>query len=203
MTAPQQDPNGFLMGGGAKSAKFETIGTLIGGPITDEPVLAQQTKFGTGEPEFWNDGKPRMQLIVKVQTTLHEDADDDGIRAFYIKGEMQKAVRDAVRKAGATGLAIGGTLQIAYTGDGPRPQAGFPPKLYAAQYTAPVAGADFFAEPTPAAAPVEPNWGTAPASPPAPAATHAESRLVTLADGSHVTPEVAALLQQVQAGASA
>lgn len=145
-----QTPESFLLGGGAKSAKFPSIGTVVGGVITDEPTLQQQKDINTGALKTWDDGNPMMQLVVKVQTDEREDGEDDGVRAIYIKGQMKQAVAEAVKKAGAKGLAIGGTLKVAYTGDGEPSKKGFTaPKQYQAQYVAPAsnASADFFGAP--------------------------------------------------------
>lgn len=151
----------FLMGGGVTSAKFEVPGTTVGGPILRQPEVQQQRDYSTGEAKFWDDGKPMQQLAVQVQTDQRdpEQPDDDGVRAFYIKGNMLKAVREAVRKAGAKGLETGGHLAITYTGDGEAKKRGFnPPKLYSATYTPPAAASAnsvLNSEPTgqPAAAP--------------------------------------------------
>lgn len=192
------DPNAFLMGGGAKSAKFDTPGTTVTGTIAAEPEMKQQTEFGTGKLLFWDNGDPMMQLVVKLQTTERDPQveDDDGIRALYIKGgfkkpTLQKAVSDAVRAAGAKGLEVGGTLSVTYTGDGPKEGAGFPPKYYSATYTPPTANFLATGE-APAATTPSPTSTQLPAQPAAAAG------LVTLPDGSQVTPEVAALIQQVQ-----
>lgn len=199
MTAPtQQNPNSFLMGGGSKSAKFETIGTTIGGPIVSEPEMRQQTEFvrggGAGKPLFWDNGDPKMQLVVKVQTDLRDDAEDDGVRAFYIKGGFkrattQKAVADAVRAAGAQGLSVGGQLYLTLTAiDGDGQDAA---KSFTGRYVPPTVGADFLTtgQVTAPAAPAVP--------PPAPAAA-TQPQMVTLPDGSVVTAEIAALIQQAQ-----
>lgn len=134
--------NEFLMAGGAKSAKFEVIGTTVTGTIASEPEVMQQTDFRTGEPKFWNDGKPRLQMRIILATSERDPStpDDDGNRAIYVKGQMQKAVRDAIRQAGAPGIAVGGTLAITYTGDGVA-DGGYPPKIYSAAYTPPAAAA--------------------------------------------------------------
>lgn len=207
------DPNAFLMGGGGRSAKFEAPGDTITGTICAEPEVKQQTDIKTGAPKFWDNGDPQMQLVVRLQTGLREDSDDDGIRAIYVKGgfkapTMQKAVADAVRAGGAKGLAIGGTLTVTYTGNGPASGVGMnPPKYYTASYQLPVAGGDFLTPPAPAqpAAPVPPQQAAyvpPPAPAPVPAAGHpapaAGGGMVTLPDGSQVTPEIAALLGQVQ-----
>lgn len=210
MTAPaqQHDPNKFLMGGnGAKSAKFAVVGDTVGGRITAEPTMAQQTKYKTGEPLFWDNGDPKMQLVVKVQTELREDAEDDGVRALYLKGGFkrdttQKAVADAVKASGAQGLSIGGELHLTLVHiDGEGQDA---PKSFTARYTPPQVGGSFLQPTPPAAAPAPPasapvSQQQAPA--PVPAAGHpapaAAGGMVTLPDGSQVTPEIAALLGQV------
>lgn len=136
------DANAFLMGGGIPAAKFDTIGTTVGGPITQQPRVEQQKDLNTGEPKFWADGKPMMQMLVTVQTDQRDPQipDDDGQRTFYIKANSLKAVRDAVRRAGARGLEVGGILTITYTGDGEPTKRGFnPPKLYSATYQPPTA----------------------------------------------------------------
>lgn len=132
------DPNDFLLSVGVKSAKFEKVGDAVVGTITRRPEVQQQRDIATGEPKFWNDGKPRLQLKVVLQTEEREDDEDNGERAVFIKGQMQTAVAQAVRTAGATGLEIGGKLQIKYVADGKVAQRGFnPPKVYEAKYRAP------------------------------------------------------------------
>lgn len=132
----------FLLGGGVPSAKFEAIGTTVGGVITEEPEMRQQNDFDANEPAFWPDGKPKMQLVVTVQTDLRdpEVQDDDGQRRFYVRANLQKAVAAAVRKAKASALEVGGTLQVTYSADGAKSNPRFnAPKLYTATYTPPAA----------------------------------------------------------------
>lgn len=133
------DADQFLMGGGVTSAKFENIGASITGTITDPPEVRNRTDPKSGEVDTWKDGSPKKQLVITLQTSLREDADDDGLRKVYVKGKsMTDAVRDAVRKAGAKGLEVGGRLQVSYVGDGEVPGRGLnPPKLYLAQYARP------------------------------------------------------------------
>lgn len=136
--------NDFLMGGGVKSAAFPAVGTTVTGRITREPEVQQQKDFKTGELKFWkSDGKPMQQLKVVLATTERDPAtpDDDGERTLYVKGNLLKAVRDAVRKAGAKGLDVGGTLAVTYSGDGIAQGQLDPPKLYTAVYTPPAKNA--------------------------------------------------------------
>jgi hypothetical protein len=141
----QQTAETFLLGGGGKSAKFENVGDSVTGTIASPPEVKQQTKMGTGDPLTWDNGDPKMQLVVALQTTLREDGDDDGIRNLYVKGSkkpesqsLHAAVAGAVAAAGAKGLDIGGTLTVTYIGNGVSTTVGFnPPKKYQATYKAP------------------------------------------------------------------
>jgi hypothetical protein len=149
MTMTPPDPSTLLMGGGTRSAKFEHPGDKISGEILSVETK-QQTDLKDGSPKFWDNGDPMWQVVVTLQTEQRDpdDADDDGKRAIYVKGSMKyastaKAIADAVRTAGAKTLEVGGTLAVAYTGDGEATSRGFnPPKLYSAAYKAPVAGVD-------------------------------------------------------------
>jgi hypothetical protein len=149
----------------AASAKFAYPGDTITGRITVVPQVQQQKDFTTGESKFWPDGKPMVQLQVTLATDQRDPdlADDDGTRSVYVKGKMQMAVGEAVRKSGAKYLEPGGLLTITYTGDGEQKQRGMnPPKLYSAVYAPPtVQAAAAFLGTQPAAA----ATAAAPASP--------------------------------------
>jgi hypothetical protein len=73
--------NDFLMSGGSTSAKFPTPGTTVTGTICRPPEVQQQRDFTTGEPKFWDDGKPMQQLQVQLQTSEKDMSvpDDDGV----------------------------------------------------------------------------------------------------------------------------
>jgi hypothetical protein len=135
--ATYTDPNAWLMGGGAKSARFDNEGDKVVGTIVSMEVK-QQTDIKSGAPLFWDSGDPKMQLVTVLRTDARDDDEDDGLRTVYIKGQMQKAVQDAVRKAGARGLSEGGRLGIKFVETAEPRQRGFNgQKQYAAQYEAP------------------------------------------------------------------
>jgi hypothetical protein len=139
MTTPL-DPNTFLMSGGSAAVSFPTIGTTVSGRIVATPEVRQQTDPATKEPKFFKNGDPMMQLVVQVATDERnpQDLTDDGTRAFFIKANMLNAVREAVRKTGANGLEVGGTLTVTYVADGPKTNPAFnAPKLYTAEYRPP------------------------------------------------------------------
>lgn len=163
------DPNDFLLGGGGKSAKFENIGDQVTGVICSKPELRQQTDIKDGKPQVWDNGDPKMQLVVQLQTEQRLDDEDDGIRNLYVSGgfkrmSLQRAIAEAIRAAGAKGLEVGGRLSVAFTGEEPSATRGYnPAKLYAAKYEPPAAG--FFDTPGggPAAAPAKADdWRDAP-----------------------------------------
>lgn len=132
---------GFLSAGGAPAAKFPTPGTTYKG-IIESAIVSQQTDLD-GNPKTWKDGNPSMQLVVTIATDERDPAidDDDGMRRLFVKGQMLAAVKEALKKAGCKSIDAGGTLAVQYKEDGPVTKAGFnAPKLYVAQYKAPVAG---------------------------------------------------------------
>lgn len=131
------DVNAFLMGGGARSAKFAEINDRVWGSIMSSETR-QQTDFKTGALLYWNDGKPRMQVVITLMTDEHEDDDDDSLRAVYVKGELQKAFRAALVKAGVNGIEDGGKLLVQFTSEAPPKVKGENgAKLYYVKYEPP------------------------------------------------------------------
>lgn len=128
-----------FFGGGGPALKFPSKGTRWTLTITDEPEVVQQTSFDDGSPLFWDDGKPRMQMIIRgvVPEDQREDDEDDGERRLYAKSGVVKALRQAMRDAKVKAPAPGGVLEIAYVKDGPKPARGYPAKVYEASYTPP------------------------------------------------------------------
>lgn len=134
-----RDPDSLLMGGGTPSCTFPTIGTTWKGTVLAKETQ-QQRDLKTGEAKTWSDGSPMEQVVITLQTDARdpERDGDDGQRKLYVKGGMLAAIREAVRRAGATTVEIGGTLAVRYSGDGVPSQRGFnPPKQYTAEYRPP------------------------------------------------------------------
>lgn len=89
-------------------------GTSITGTITDA-AMKQVTKFGSTEPDYFQSGDPKMQVILTLKTDLHDDIDDDGTRAAYIKlwGSQKAALAKAIETAGcakASQILVPGTI---------------------------------------------------------------------------------------------
>jgi hypothetical protein len=137
MTQQAIDPNSVIMGTGARTAKFAEINDQVHGTIMNSKVR-QQTDFATNKLKFYEDGNPMLEVVITLLTDLQEDDDDDGLRAVYAKGQMLKAIRSAVVKAGAKGIGDGGQLVVRYVGDVPSQTKGMSPaKQYIAKYALP------------------------------------------------------------------
>ncbi len=175
----------FAGGGGASgvpSFKFAQYNDAITGTILSTAVQ-QSVKFGTTQPDFYEDGRPKLQLQVIIQTELRNwekvsvvptneggqmkpAHEDDGRRAVYLKGAMMYAVGDAV--TAATGEraapAVGGKLHIVYTHESPS-NKGNPRKEYSANYQPPTPGSEMFQPQQPAPVNYQPQ-APAPQTPP-------------------------------------
>jgi hypothetical protein len=124
----------FLMGGGGKSASFKSAGDSVTGTITNMEER-QQTDFDSGRPLEWDDGKPKMHLVISLLTEESVDEDDDGMRRLYVKGNLQRAIREAVLKSGSRTIKDGASLTVKYVGDDVPTRKGMSgAKKYAAVY---------------------------------------------------------------------
>ena len=152
------DVSTFLFQGGAKAFPFTSFGDTVKGEVTAAEIR-QQTSL-EGDLLTWPDGKPRQQLVITIQTSLHETEDDDGLRTVYAKGgrfdvargegsSMRDAIADAVRSVKATSIEPGDEIAVAYTGEGTAKRGYSAPKLYSASFrkaTASVKAADLFGD---------------------------------------------------------
>lgn len=140
------DVNAYLFGGGGKAAEFKQVGDMIVGTITNVE-MAQQTALEDNKPLFWDDGSPRMQLVITLQTDQRDpdDETDEGLRRLYAKGGkfevadgkgqgLKEAIADAYKKAGLKSIEVGHKLTVGYTGNGKTKTRGHnAPKLYSAK----------------------------------------------------------------------
>lgn len=93
----------------SKSVKFQQPGDTVSGII--ESVTAGQVHVydsinqrPTNQPDYWQDGSPKVQVIVTIDTGTRDPSveDDDGRRSVYIKGWglQKRAWLNAVHAAG-------------------------------------------------------------------------------------------------------
>jgi hypothetical protein len=137
----RDEVNDFLLGGDkVPSASFLTIGTVHEGEIV-AMKKSQQTDVDTRKPLFWDNGDPKMQVVITIQTEENdpEFEDDDGRRRLYLKYKMADAVRDAIKAAEAEdGLQLGGWLGVEFVKqDKPASRAKSGVKHFEAWYEAP------------------------------------------------------------------
>jgi hypothetical protein len=107
----------------AFSWKDQPVGTSVSGRIVEVPrVVTNENKFT---------GKEETSLVVPL-----EQPDGEVVTLWVKKGFMASAVAEAVREAGAKGLAEGGTLAVKFIEERDTGK-GNPAKVYRAKYTAP------------------------------------------------------------------
>lgn len=171
------DAMDLLMGGGGKYFSWKDVpeGTTITGTVNGDIAQSQQTHIQSNEPLFWDPAKtrPKMQIIIPLDTSLRNDTEDDGKRTLWVNeaSNMQAAIRDAVKTAGASSIAQGGTLSVTFTGTRPSQTAGFNPvKLFSATYQPPAQGALMAEQQASAPAQPVPNPAVTPAPDPKAAA---------------------------------
>jgi hypothetical protein len=124
--------------------KHSVIGDTVTGDVIDYEVR-QSRDFDDNKLEFWDDGSPRLQLVINLQTDLREEpnedgSDDEGIRSLYVKwwGTDRKNFLTAIKQAGVGDLAEGGKLTASYIGDGEQPdKKKSAPKIRTYGYNAP------------------------------------------------------------------
>ncbi|KFI51718.1 hypothetical protein [Bifidobacterium biavatii] len=119
-----------MMSGGIPSAfgKNDPIGISVTGEILDIHA-DQQRDFDSKAPLFWDDGNPRMMIVITLQTALHDPMIqfDDGKRRIYVKqGHQSTALAQAARMAGVGNYPrVGDTLTATFSGTTPAKKRGY------------------------------------------------------------------------------
>jgi|SRR6187431_174873 len=197
MTNPTQDQ--FFAGGG-ESLKWPAdvvqghyvdtrmLNVWRGGRITAEPKVVNQTEYmKPGVVRTWDDGTPRQQMVVSLRCDGSrqgipderntQNPQDYGDRSLYVKTGLRAAIQEELRKHNLTGMAVGGELYVAWTGEAPT-EFGKPARVYAAKYIPPQPNHVPLPAEGPAAPPQQPAqaptfqqpaadpWGQAPAPAP-------------------------------------
>lgn len=155
----------FFAGGGGKSISWKDrpIGTNISGVIKTVHPPTQQIDPVKNEPVFKKDGTPKMQVRIDLATDERDpsDPDDDGTRSLYVKGWMQGAIGDAMRKAGAQGAPqVGAKLTVTLSERTPNDNPALSPtNKFTAVYEPPSAAstASFFSDGAASSAAAEPE----------------------------------------------
>lgn len=190
------DTSGFFGGGASISwddRRGYVKGTPRGGQIVDKKIT-NQTKMGTNEVLKWDNGDPRKQMELTLQTSERADPQDDGKRRMFIKGDLPRAAREAMKKVSATDLSVGGWFYAAWVSEKPASKPGFhDAKVFQAVYAPPGAPDPMAGQPAYTPAP------SAPVPPPAPSANvdhYAAYAAQQAAGGPPVQPALPAVPQQ-------
>lgn len=117
----------FLAGGSkSRSARWGAPpdgspipGYVEEGPIVEEPEVRQQTKYNPGQKDhgdllFFENGGPRWQLVIKIQTKHRDDEDDDGVRTIFMKLDMQKKGAEELKRVGKKVFEQGGYIKVMF-----------------------------------------------------------------------------------------
>lgn len=138
--AQQTDTTGFW--GGAPSLSFDAQkgyvkGTFRGGQVLSK-TISNQTDMANGQVRTWDDGSPRKQMVLLLQTSERADPQDNGQRQLFIKGDLPRACREAFQAAGAGDIEIGSWVYAAWVDDKPAKKPGFnASKIYKVTYARP------------------------------------------------------------------
>lgn len=131
-----------LMAGNSAPAFFtkdSKQGDTVSG-VVEKIEVTQMRDFQTQQPAYWNDGKPKEQIHIIIQTSLRDPAvdDDDGRRSLWVKGWglQLKALREACRQAGVKSPRVGDTVAERFTGYRQEGNAPQPSKVYEFKVTA-------------------------------------------------------------------
>lgn len=93
---------------------------------------SEEQKDLDGETKTWDDGKPKMQVVIKLQVpgivekgrynkdtrTWNKVEDDEGIRYLFCAGGLFTAARNGLKEAKLKLPPIDGELDVKFTGVG-------------------------------------------------------------------------------------
>lgn len=117
--------------GGPPGVKFPNIGDSVAGVVV-EVKERDDVDMDTNEVKKWPDGNPVKVYVMILDT----DGTDEGLVSLWVRGNMVKAIRDAVTAAGLKS-SIGQKLTVQHHALGDAKKAGFnKPKLFRAKVEA-------------------------------------------------------------------
>lgn len=157
------------------SFKDKPFGFFYEGPVIDAPKKIQSRDFETGNLAYWDDGQPKMSVVIGIKVTACPDPEQVGQeRSVWVaKGSNMYSAVAAAQRAGGGNVRKGGILRVTFKSERPNEKN---PKLNAIkEYDVTWTEPNGFAEPgdtvpaTPSA-PAAPAQNLSVTKPPAPAA---------------------------------
>jgi hypothetical protein len=134
------DPNDLLGSKSVPSLSFKDveIGTKFEGVITDLRTVQVRNYDDPNKLEYWDDGKPKLQIEVTLATEYIDPSldEDDGTRRVYLFGQKLQAAKAEMKAKGIEKLEKGFKFAIEFVGTKPSSNKRYNDvKLYAIEVT--------------------------------------------------------------------
>jgi hypothetical protein len=135
------DPNDLLGSKSVPSLSFKDVevGTKFEGVITDLRTVQVRNYDDPNKLEYWDDGKPKLQIEVTLATKYIDPSldEDDGTRRVYLFGQKLQAAKAEMKAKGIDKLEKGFGFAIEFVGTKPSSNKRYNDvKLYAIEVTA-------------------------------------------------------------------
>jgi len=113
----------LLTGGGSPSLSFKdsSVGDSYEGTIAELRAVQVRNYEDPTKLEYWDDGKPKMQIEVTLSTEYADpsDPDDDGKRRVFLFGQKLRAATEELAKKGFKTFEVGMGFKITLSGTKP------------------------------------------------------------------------------------
>jgi hypothetical protein len=134
------DPNDLLGSKSVPSLSFKDVevGTKFEGTITDLRTVQVRNYDDPNKLEYWDDGKPKLQIEVTLATEYIDSSldEDDGTRRVYLFGQKLQAAKAEMKAKGIEKLEKGFKFAIEFVGTKPSSNKRYNDvKLYAIEVT--------------------------------------------------------------------
>ena len=131
----------LLTGGGSPSLSFKdsSVGDSYEGTIAELRAVQVRNYEDPTKLEYWDDGKPKMQIEVTLSTEYADpsDPDDDGKRRVFLFGQKLRAAKEELAKKGFKTFEVGMGFKITLSGTKPSQNKRYNDvKLYAIELSA-------------------------------------------------------------------
>ena len=117
------DPNDLLGSKSVPSLSFKDVevGTKFEGVITDLRTVQVRNYDDPNKLEYWDDGKPKLQIEVTLATEYIDSSldEDDGTRRVYLFGQKLQAAKAEMKAKGIDKLEKGFKFAIEFVGTKP------------------------------------------------------------------------------------
>lgn len=117
------EANDLLVGSSVPTLSFKDtrVGEGYEGTVVSARTVQVRNYEDPTKLEYWDDGKPKLQIEVTLATDYADpsDPDDDGQRRVFLFGQKLRAAQDEFRKKGLKKLEAGYHFKITLTGTKP------------------------------------------------------------------------------------